>query len=173
MSDTSGAAPPSSPPTNPYQAGGAGQNQGLVVVGQNLVNAVNNLAQITGSATLNLSNALASSLVQAFRPATTAASPVTTPVNNLGTTAISVLAANQNRHGLIFHNPATTSVNVYVFQSSVATAPTLSSVGGALLLVPGATFPFPAVEYANINTAFSAFCSLANGTGALTIMEYL
>lgn len=173
MSDTSGASAPTPTPSNPYQGGGQGQGgQGLVVVGQNVVQAINNLAQVTSSATNMLSNLLGSSIVNVFRPATASSSPITTPVNNIGTTAISVLPANLNRHGLIFHNPATTNINIYVFQSTIATAPSLSSLGGAFLIIPGASLPFPAVEYANINTAFSAFAS--NGTtNALTIVEFL
>ncbi len=169
MSDTSGAAPPSSSsPSNPYQT-----SQGsspLVVVGQQLTQAVNNLAQVALSSAVFLS--ISSAILNAFRPPTASSSPITTGINNLGTTAIPVLAANTTRHGLIFHNPATTNVNIYAFQSTIATAPTLSAVGGAFVIVPGATLAFPSVEYQNINTAFSAFA----GTGtsnALTIVEFL
>lgn len=152
--------------TNPYLSGTDAGSAPLVVVGQNMVQAINNLAQVTASATVSIS----SSIVNVFRPATSSASPVTTPVNNLGTAATAILASSTIRHGLIFHNPAST-VTVYVFQSTIATAPSLSSLGGAMAIFPGATLAFPTVEYANMNTAFSAFAGTGTGN-PLTILEF-
>ncbi len=162
----------STTPSNPYQGpSNQGTSQPLVVVGQQITQAINALAQVATSGTLSLTS-LSSSIVQAFRPATSSSSPVTTGVNNIGTAAISVIGANASRHGLFFHNPATTNVNMYVFQSTVSSTPTLSAPGGAFLILPADTFPFPSSEYANVNTGFFAFASTGTNN-ALTIMEFL
>lgn len=112
-------------------------------------------------------------LGNSFPQATASASPVMTGVNNLGSTAVSVVAARTSRHGIVFHNPATANVVAYVYASNMTTAPTLAAPGGALEILPGASFPFPSVGYANINTGFSAFVNTAISTGVLTIIEFL
>lgn len=167
-STTSGASTPSNPYQNPSDQNGS---QPLVVVGQQITQAINALSQVTTSGTLSLTS-LTSSIIQAFRPATSSASPLVTGVNNIGTTAVAVIGANTGRHGLLFHNPATTNVNVYVFSSTAATTPTLSAPGGAIVIFPAATFAFPASEYANVTIGFSAFASTGTNN-ALTIMEFL
>lgn len=112
------------------------------------------------------------SLSNSYPSATASSSPIATGVNTLGTTAVSVVAARTNRNGILFHNPATTSVDVYVFPSTIATTPTVAAPGGAWKIVPGGDLPLPSVGFANVNCAFSAFA----GTGtnnALTIWEFL
>lgn len=119
----------------------------------------------------NLAN-LYQTVSNSLPPITASSSPVVTGINSLGTTAVSVVASRIGRNGIVFHNPATTSVNVYVFPSIATPAPTLSAPGGSFIVFPGETFAFPSIAFANMNTAFSAFA----GTGtnnALTILEFL
>ena len=99
----------------------------------------------------------------------TTSSPVSTPVNNLSTTAISVISTSFLRQGIIFHNPGTASV--YVYPTLASTAPTTTTVGGSFLILPGGTLAFPSSLYPNINCGWSAF----SGTGssqALTVVEF-
>jgi hypothetical protein len=114
----------------------------------------------------------AQSLANAFPPATASTSPVVTGINTLGTTGVSVIAANALRHGILFHNPATANVNIYIYPSGANPAPTLASTGGSLIIFPGGDRAFPSTVYPNVNAGFSAFA----GTGtnnALTIVEFL
>jgi len=58
-----------------------------------------------------------------------------TAVNNLNTTPAQVIAANQNRVSISFHNPGTNDVFVYQTQTLVSGSlvnlvPSLSSLGG-------------------------------------------
>ncbi len=160
---------PASTPTNPYQGPSNQGAQALVVVGQQVVQAINTLAQdvVNSSATVN------ASLSNAFPPATTATSPVATGVNNLSTASISVLGTSTTRHGVVFHNPnlPSSSINVYVYPSAIGSPPTLAAPGGAFLILPGDRLPFPSVEFANANAAFSAFASTGSNN-ALTIWEF-
>jgi hypothetical protein len=115
---------------------------------------------------------VAQALINAFPPATASTSPVVTGINTLGTTGVSVIAANALRHGILFHNPATANINIYVYVTGTNPAPTLASTGGAFIIFPGADRPFPSTVYPNVNAGFSAFA----GTGtnnALTIVEFL
>lgn len=130
---------------------------------------LDNLVSTQKGGVQNLSQ-LARSITNAMPVPTAAASPVSTPINNLGVSATTVLAASADRHGLIFHNPGT--ANVYVYPSLASTAPTTSAVGGAFLIFPGGTLQFPPNAYPNVNCAWKAF----SGTGsnqALTVVEFL
>lgn len=114
---------------------------------------------------------LVRSFSNVFRSATASTSPVFIGVNNLGTTGTTIMSPTIGLGGLKIHNPATGNVNAYVYSLSIATAPTLSAPGGAILVLPGATEPFPCPEYANFNVGLGAFVS-AGTTGALTIIQF-
>jgi hypothetical protein len=102
--------------------------------------------------------------------ASTTTSPVSYPVNNVGTAAVSVIAANQTRFGLVFHNPGI--ANVYVFPSAMTVAPTTSSVGGSFIIYPGSTLSFPSTLFSNVNGAWSAF-SDGGSNQPFTVLEFL
>lgn len=103
--------------------------------------------------------------------ATASTSPVSYGFGNLGTsTATTIIVANSNRYGLIFHNPGT--ANVYVYPSAMTSAPTVAAPGGAFLIYPGSTLSLPSPLFANTNGAWSAF----SGTGsdqAFTVVEFI
>jgi hypothetical protein len=110
---------------------------------------------------------------QAVSNATPAATTTTSPkftAISLSTSAITVLVSTSSiRHGIVFHNPGTTTC--YVFQTGMASAPTTSTLGGALMVAGGSTVPFPSAQYPNINCGFSGF----SGTGtavAFTVIEF-
>ncbi len=159
-----------STPANPYQGpSDQGSSQPLVVVGQQITQAISNLTQAVSSANSTIN----SSLINAFPPTTTATSPVATGINNLSTASISVIGTSTSRHGIIFHNPnlPSSNVNVYVYPSALGSPPTLAAPGGAFLILPGDDLPLPSVGYTNINAAFSAFASTGSNN-ALTIWEF-
>ena len=111
------------------------------------------------------------SLGDVFPPATASTSPVFVAVNNLGTTGTTVMPATTGLSGLKIHNPATANVNLYVYSLGLATTPTLAAPGGAFLVFPGATEPFPSIDYANFNVGLGAFVSTGT-TGAMTIVQF-
>jgi hypothetical protein len=113
------------------------------------------------------------SFVSNATPAATAtSSPISYPFNNIGTaTATTVIVANQNRYGLIFHNPGATA-SIYVYPSNITTAPTTSAVGGSFVIYPGSTLSLPSPLFANANGAWLAF----SGTGSnqpFTVVEFV
>ena len=112
----------------------------------------------------------AQSQLNSMPNATTAASPVCYPINNLGTVATSVIGANQTRFGLVFHNPGTTTV--YLYPTTMTTAPTTATLGGTFLVLPGGTLSFPAPYFANANCACAAFV-LAGSNQSFTVVEFL
>jgi hypothetical protein len=114
---------------------------------------------------------LGRALANVFPPPTAATSPLVIGVNNLGTVGTAVMTATTGLMGLVVHNPATANVNAYVYPLSVATTPTLSAPGGAFIVLPGETLPFPSVFYANFNVGLGAFVSTGT-TGALTITQF-
>lgn len=112
-------------------------------------------------------------LVQAisnvFPPATASASPVFLAVNNLGTTGTTVMKGTTGLNGLIVINPGTATA--YLYALTLATTPTLSSLGGTIPIPPSQSFPFPSINYANFNVGLGAL--VATGTGApLTILQF-
>lgn len=117
----------------------------------------------------NIAN-MASGLLNAYPAPTTTASPQATGLNSLSTTTTVLAVANNTaRHGIVFHNPGTASV--YVFPTAIATTPGTTSVGGAFLILPGASLSFPSAMFPNATCSWSAF----SGTGsnqALTIVEF-
>jgi hypothetical protein len=114
---------------------------------------------------------LVSSISNSMPVAGTATSPKATGVNNIGTASgTSVLGSSSIRHGMLFHNPG--SNDVYVYPSALSPAPTTTTLGGTLRIVPGDTVPFPAVMWPNQNSAFSAI-ALTGTTNPLTIWEFL
>lgn len=111
---------------------------------------------------------VAQALVNAFPKATASTSPVATGLNSIATAAVVAIAANTLRHGIMFHNPGTATI--YVYPTSIAAAPTVSSVGGSFVVYPGGTLQFSPANFPNVNCGWSAF-----GLGAslpLTICEF-
>ena len=127
-----------------------------------VISSIKNVAQNLGGVLQSISNA--------FPPPISTTSPVTTGINTLGTTGTSVIGTSATRHGIVFHNPSTT-VFAFVYTLPIATTPTIAAPGGAYMIVPGATFPWPSFEYTNTNCGFGAFVSTGT-TGPLTITEY-
>lgn len=111
----------------------------------------------------------AQSAVNALPIATTTSSPQATPVNNLGTTATSIIGSSTTRHGLIFHNPGT--ANVYVFPSLTSTSPSSTTLGGSLLIAAGSSVVFPSAQFPNINCGWSAFATTGSNQ-PFTILEF-
>lgn len=119
---------------------------------------------------VQLLSALAASIQQGVRPATASSSPVFTGVNTLGTTATTVVGPSTIRHGIMFHNPGTTTE--YFFGSTLGTTPSTAVLGGVITLSAGSTVVFPSVQFQNVNCGFLAFA--ASGTSnPLTIVEFL
>jgi len=117
----------------------------------------------------NLAN-LAGGMVNAYPPPTATVSPAATGLNALGTTAATIaVASSTTRHGIIFHNPGTTSV--YVYPTAIATAPTVSAVGGAFLILPAGTLKMSSDSFPNVNCGWSAFAG-AGSAQPLTIVEF-
>lgn len=114
----------------------------------------------------------AQSQSNAIPVATASTSPLAYSWNNIGTSsATTILVANTGRHGVLFHNPGATA-SIYVYPSNIATAPTVSSVGGSIVIYPGATLSLPSPLFANCNGTWLAF----SGTGSsqpLTVVEFI
>ncbi len=111
---------------------------------------------------------LAQALVNAFPKATASTSPVATGLNSIATAASVAIAANTLRHGIMFHNPGTTTI--YVYPTAMAVAPTTTVLGGTFVIYPGATLQFSPANFPNVNCGWSAF-----GLGAslpLTVCEF-
>lgn len=162
MSDTYGSQISSSAPM------GGGMTD-LVSTQKGGVQQLGSLIQAIGTA---LPLGIASAIVNNFPPAPAAgsSSPFATPVNNLGTTGISVIGSSSIRFGIMFHNPSA-SVAVYVYPSLATPAPTLASPGGAFEILPGGTLPMLPPSWKNNNAAFSAFAGTGTGN-PLTIWEF-
>ena len=112
---------------------------------------------------------LALGMTNAYPPAVGSASPAAYGFNAMTTTAVLLLSNSTVRHGLIFHNPGT--ANMYVFPTTITTTPTTAAVGGAFLILPGATLSLPSTVFPNANCSWSGFA----GTGssqALTVVEF-
>lgn len=114
----------------------------------------------------------AQSQINAVPFATASSSPVVYGYNNIGTTAATtVIRNNPDRHGLVFHNPGATA-SIYVYPSTIATAPTTSSLGGSMVIFAGATLSLPSPLFANANGTWLAF----SGTGSsqpFTVVEFI
>lgn len=77
--------------------------------------------------------------------------PIGSGVATLGTTWITILAADPNRRGVVFHNPGTH--NLFVAPSNLASQPATGA--GGILIYPGEEFELLAEsERQNINTAW-------------------
>lgn len=112
---------------------------------------------------------LAQAIRNVFPAPTTSTSPVFIAVNNLGTTGTTVMTATTGLHGLIAINPGTATA--YLYSLTIATTPTLSSLGGTIPIPPSQSFPFPSINYANFNVGLGAL--VATGTSApLTILQF-
>lgn len=63
-------------------------------------------------------------------------------VNNLSTTAVSVLTSTTVRTSITFHNPSVNGPNVFVYPTTPlgggTNTPTLSALGGSFAVLPGA-----------------------------------
>jgi hypothetical protein len=89
----------------------------------------------------NIAN-IAQSIANVYPAATTTVSPKSTAVNNLGTTAGTVVIGTSSiRRGIMFHNPGTAAV--YLYPTSITTAPTTTSLGGTILIAAGSTLMLP------------------------------
>jgi hypothetical protein len=111
----------------------------------------------------------AQAIANAYPIATTTVSPSALGFNNISTTATVILPASLGRHGLLFHNPGTTTV--YVFPTAIATSPTTAILGGTIVIYPGSTLTFSPTMFPNLTGGWSAFC----GTGSsqpFTIIEF-
>jgi hypothetical protein len=99
---------------------------------------------------------------------TTTSSPKFTAVTL--STATSVLVATSTlRHGIFFHNPATT--NAFVFATGMTSPPSSSNFAGGIVIYPGGSLSFPSAMFANSNAGFSGFAQ----TGAsqpFTVIEF-
>lgn len=91
-----------------------------------------------------------------------------TPVNNLATVWVQVIAINANRQSITFHNPGTNTIYIGMMFTVVGSllAPTLSSLGGTFALLPGATMTFTG----ECQLAWGAIAATASNN-PLTIME--
>jgi hypothetical protein len=126
-----------------------------------LVSAIKGLAQ-NGGGTLN-------ALKNVFPPATTSTSPVFTAVNNLSTTGTTIMNATTGLSGLILFNPGANPL--YFYSTSLATTPTLSSLGGAIEILPSQDYQFPSISFANFNIGLGAL--VATGSSQpLTILQF-
>lgn len=99
---------------------------------------------------------------------TTTASPKFTAVN-LSTAASVIVAASTIRHGIVLHNPGTTTC--YVYQTGMASPPTTSVLAGALLIAAGSSVVWPSPQFTNINAGFSAFSSTGSSQ-PFTVIEF-
>ena len=100
--------------------------------------------------------------------ATTTVSPKFTAVT-LSTTASVVIGTSVVRHGLVMHNPGTTTI--YVFATAIASTPGTTNLAGTIAIYPGGTLSFPASEMPNINAGFSAF-NLTGASQPFTVVEF-
>lgn len=122
-----------------------------------------NIAQQIGQIALSLANA-------APVPTTTA-SPKFWGFNNLGTTAATTVLSNSTtRHGLYFHVPST-SAQVLIWGSTLATTPTTAAPGGGFLILGGGSLPLPSSSFPNANCSWLAM-SLTGSNQPLTIVEF-
>lgn len=110
----------------------------------------------------------AQSQVNAYPIPTTTVSPRFTAVQ-LSTAATAVIGTSALRHGMMFHNPGTTSV--YLYQTGMTSAPTTSNIAGSILMAPGATITLPSTEFPNLNAGFSAFATTGSSQ-AFTVIEF-
>jgi len=111
----------------------------------------------------------AKSLANAFPPATASTSPVVTGSNAVGTTATTIIGANTFRHGILFHNPGTTTV--FIFPTNIATAPTSTVLGGSIAIAGGSTVIFSPSSFPNVNGGWSAV-STTGSSLPFTVAEF-
>lgn len=110
------------------------------------------------------------SITNSTPAATTTGSPRFTGAS-LGTASPTVvIAASTTRHGIIFHNVGGTA-SVYLYQTGMTTVPTSTSLGGSILILPGATLEMPSTVYPNINAGFSAFTNTGSSQ-PFTVVEF-
>lgn len=93
---------------------------------------------------------------------------VTAASNAIATGGAQVVGANNARNSITFANPGTVTLYVYPMLNSAggANAPSVTALGGAVQLLPGAILTFNGV-YKGAYGAFSA----TGSTNALTVME--
>ena len=111
----------------------------------------------------------AKALGNAFPPATASTSPVFTGNNSITTTATTVIDANTQRHGIIFHNPGTTTI--FIYPTNMASPPTSVSLGGALSILGGSTVIFSPSSFPNVNGGWSAV-STTGSSLPFTVAEF-
>jgi hypothetical protein len=108
------------------------------------------------------------SIVNATPAATTTTSPQFTAVTLSTTTAV-IIGASTSRHGILFHNPATT--NALIYQTNMTPAPTSTNFAGAIVILPQATLVFPSSHFPNVNAGFSGY-SQTGTSQPFTIVEF-
>lgn len=91
-----------------------------------------------------------------------------TAINNLGTSAITVIGPNQYRAALSFHNPGTVIVYVAPLLNAqgIAFTPTLSALGGCWQIGPGSTLSL----VGETQYGWQAFAATGS-SNPLTVME--
>jgi hypothetical protein len=117
-------------------------------------------------------SALSQSIGNAQPAATTTTSPQATG-SVLGTAAaVQIVGARTTapaRHGIMFHNPATTAA--YIWPSGLTPAPTSSSLQGSLEIQGGSTITFSSEQWPNINSAFSGIAT-TGGAQPFSVWEW-
>ena len=112
----------------------------------------------------------AQSDTNALPVASAATSPRALAINNLGTSAGTVIvAASTTRHGIVFHNPGTSAI--YIYPTAIQTTPTATALGGTLLIAAGSTMSFPSAQYPNSNCGWSAFATTGSSQ-SFTVIEF-
>ncbi len=109
----------------------------------------------------------AQSIVNSAPVPTTTVSPRFTAVT-LGSTGTVVIATSTLRHGLILHNPGSTTC--YIYQTGMTSAPTTSNLAGSLSIFAGDTWALPSTMFTNINAGFSGFS--VTGSSPFTAIEF-
>lgn len=110
----------------------------------------------------------AQSQVNAYPIPTTTVSPQFRAVT-LSTGTSVLVAVSTTRHGLWFHNPATT--NAFIYQTGMTSNPTSSNFAGGMVIYPGATLALSSAQFPNINAGFSGF-SQTGSSQPLTVVEW-
>ncbi len=113
-------------------------------------------------------SAWSQSQTNAYPVPTSTTSPKFTPVT-LSTATSVVVAASTTRHGIWFHNPATT--NAFIFQTNMTPAPSSTNFAGGIVIYPGATLAMSPAQYPNINAGFSGF-SQTGSSQPFTVVEF-
>lgn len=131
--------------------------------GQGVTEVINQLTNIARQLSV-----WSQSMTNAQPAATTTASPKFTGVT-LSTTAAVVIGTSTTRHGMLLHNPGTTTCYIYV--TGMSPAPTTSSLGGTILIAAGSTVTLPSTSFSNINVGFSGFV-LSGSSQPFTAVEF-